>query len=135
VSWINDLETSPCIDFGDLTSEFNNVPNPNGGRANIGVYGNMTEASKSATTVSVDDFSNIENHIYPNPSSNIIRVSDTYNNQKFEIISLTGQIVKRGVISTSKINVSTLKSGIYFLKFIDINSKQTHIVKFIKDKK
>jgi parallel beta-helix repeat protein len=47
-SWVNDAATSPCIDGGDPSAAFSNEPLPNGGRINIGAYGNTAEASKSA---------------------------------------------------------------------------------------
>ena len=45
--WVYDVETSPGVDRGDPASEYDNEPLPNGGRVNIGVYGNTNEASKS----------------------------------------------------------------------------------------
>lgn len=40
---------SPCIDAGDPASDFTNEPAPNGGRVNMGAYGNTSEAAlKSA---------------------------------------------------------------------------------------
>jgi hypothetical protein len=42
---------SPCIDAGDPNSPFSDEPDPNGGRINIGAYGNTPEAaSKSHDT-------------------------------------------------------------------------------------
>jgi len=46
-SWVKDDVTSPCIDAGDPKDDFSNEPKPNGGRINIGAYGNTKEASKS----------------------------------------------------------------------------------------
>jgi hypothetical protein len=46
--FVNDEETSPCIDGGDPKSEFDKEPAPNGGRIDMGAYGNTPEASKSA---------------------------------------------------------------------------------------
>ena len=54
--WIKDTETSPCVDNGALASAYTNEPAPNGTRANIGVYGNTTEASKSLRKSSIFDF-------------------------------------------------------------------------------
>ncbi len=45
-AWVNDAHTSPCINSGDPASQYANEPAPNGGRANIGAYGNTAEASK-----------------------------------------------------------------------------------------
>jgi len=47
--WIIDEYSSPCIDAGDPNSDYSLEPDPNGGRINMGVYGNTTEASKSPT--------------------------------------------------------------------------------------
>lgn len=46
--WTNDSETSRLIDLGDPTAEFVNEPANNGGRVNVGLYGNTLEASKSS---------------------------------------------------------------------------------------
>jgi hypothetical protein len=47
-TWIFDEVNSPCIDAGDPNSPYENEPLPNGGRINMGAYGNTIEASKSA---------------------------------------------------------------------------------------
>ncbi|HHF53439.1 MAG TPA: DUF5123 domain-containing protein, partial [candidate division WOR-3 bacterium] len=47
-AWVNDTETSPCIDAGDPVDDYSNEPEPNGGRINLGAYGNTPEASKSS---------------------------------------------------------------------------------------
>ena len=46
-TWVHDDVTSPCIDTGDPVSDYSNEPEPNGGRINMGAYGNTGEASKS----------------------------------------------------------------------------------------
>jgi hypothetical protein len=45
--WVKDDVTSPCIDAGDPKDDFSNEPQPNGGRINMGAYGDTKEASKS----------------------------------------------------------------------------------------
>lgn len=47
IAWITDAVDSPCIDAGDLSSDYSNEPDPNGERINMGAYGNTNEASKS----------------------------------------------------------------------------------------
>jgi len=44
--WTNDLASSPCISAGCPASPYANEPMPNGGRVNMGAYGNTAEASK-----------------------------------------------------------------------------------------
>ena len=46
--WVKDTVQSPCIDAGDPKSAFANEPSPNGGRINMGAYGNTKYASKGA---------------------------------------------------------------------------------------
>ncbi len=47
-AWVYDNETSLCINSGDPASDYSNEPEPNGGRINIGAYGNTPEASKGS---------------------------------------------------------------------------------------
>ena len=46
-AFVIDAEDSPAIDAGDPAAAFSAEPLPNGGRANLGAYGNTAEASKS----------------------------------------------------------------------------------------
>jgi hypothetical protein len=45
--WVVDANHSPAIDAGDPASDYSNEPSSNGGRCNMGVYGNTSEASKT----------------------------------------------------------------------------------------
>ncbi len=45
-AWVRDNVTSPCVNSGDPSSDYSGEPEPNGGRVNIGAYGNTAEASK-----------------------------------------------------------------------------------------
>ncbi|WP_424353594.1 disaggregatase related repeat-containing protein [Methanosarcina mazei] len=48
-SWVNDGINSPCIDAGYSLSDYSAEPQDNGGRINIGAYGNTKYASKSGS--------------------------------------------------------------------------------------
>ncbi|WP_410509908.1 disaggregatase related repeat-containing protein [Methanosarcina hadiensis] len=48
-SWVTDSTSSPCIDSGYVSSDYSEEPQDNGGRINIGAYGNTIYASKSGT--------------------------------------------------------------------------------------
>ncbi|MEN6627988.1 MAG: disaggregatase related repeat-containing protein [Candidatus Sumerlaeia bacterium] len=50
-AWVKDAESSPLIDKGDQSSDFSKEPNPNGGRINIGGYGNTAAASLSPSGI------------------------------------------------------------------------------------
>ena len=46
-AWTPDAEYSSCIDAGDPSSDFSKEPLPNGGRINMGAYGNKPQTSKT----------------------------------------------------------------------------------------
>ena len=46
LGWVYDNNSSPCIDTGDPTSAYSLEPMSNGGRVNMGYYGNTAQASK-----------------------------------------------------------------------------------------
>lgn len=48
-AFTNDGVTSPMIDLGDPAADYTNEPAPNGGRINIGCYGNTSRESLSVT--------------------------------------------------------------------------------------
>ncbi len=52
-TWVLDEVTSPCIDAGDPSAAFDREPAPNGGRVNLGAYGNTTEASTSPSPLTI----------------------------------------------------------------------------------
>ncbi|OGV64337.1 MAG: hypothetical protein A2498_02040 [Lentisphaerae bacterium RIFOXYC12_FULL_60_16] len=45
--WVKDVTNSPCLDAGDPASDYSLEPPFNGGRINLGAYGNTRQASKS----------------------------------------------------------------------------------------
>lgn len=47
-TWVIDTAHSACIDQGDPATPYGREPQPNGGRVNMGAYGNTPEASKGA---------------------------------------------------------------------------------------
>ena len=49
-------KTSQCVDAGDPSSDFSNEPAPNGGRINLGAYGNTAEAQNSPTVKEAEEW-------------------------------------------------------------------------------
>jgi len=47
-AWVADNLTSPCINAGNPDDDYSKEPSPNGGRINMGAYGNTSEASKGS---------------------------------------------------------------------------------------
>ena len=49
--WAFDAVTSPCIDAGGPASDYSREPAGNGGRVNLGRYGNTPEASRTTGAI------------------------------------------------------------------------------------
>jgi len=67
-------------------------------------------------------------NIYPNPTSHTIFIQSDYIYQRIEVIDLSGKQVMKLEGMQSQINVSSLLSGIYWIKFI--NDEQERYSKF-----
>ncbi|MGD2072377.1 MAG: NosD domain-containing protein, partial [Candidatus Thorarchaeota archaeon] len=76
LSWVYDAETSPCIDAGNPTDDYCYEPQSNGGRINMGAYGNTDEASKSSSSGECEDL------IYT-ASNNNISSNEFINNTQY----------------------------------------------------
>jgi hypothetical protein len=48
--WLDDALTSACVNAGDPLADYANEPSPNGGRINVGAFGNTEEASKGVAS-------------------------------------------------------------------------------------
>ena len=131
-SWVNDTETSPCVDGGLSSSDFSNEPSPNGGIVNIGVYGNTVEASKSET-VSIEEINSNIIVIYPNPTTGKIYFSNKLENETFEIYSIIGASVMQGLIINNSIDLSILETGTYLIKIKETKTKKINSIKIIKE--
>ncbi|MCF6351827.1 MAG: T9SS type A sorting domain-containing protein [Cyclobacteriaceae bacterium] len=82
--------------------------------------------------LNIDEVAENEINIYPNPVKNILTINNREQLiESYKIYNTIGQVVQSSSsFDESKINISHLKSGVYFLKILS-NQKET-IVKFIK---
>ena len=91
----------------------------------------ILQASKSNTnTLSTNDFFT-ENSIkiFPNPSSDFIKISRLTKNEGYRIYNVLGAEIKNGIIPNNKqIDIRDFTNGLYFLKFENGNNLQ-----FIKE--
>ncbi len=129
--WINDMITSPSIDTGVLASDFSYEPTPNGGRTNVGAFGNTIEASKSPNQLNIDDYTDDNTYIYPNPTSDSIKIPKTFIGNDFSIYSTTGKLLKKGKLKTNELKISELKIGFFILTIKD-NKGDTKRFKLLK---
>ncbi len=63
--------------------------------------------------------------VYPNPSSDLIRVSDIPGGTPYQILNAAGQKVMSGLISNSEIDVRSLPQGLYFLQTKSANASKS----------
>ncbi|WP_046755948.1 T9SS type A sorting domain-containing protein [Kordia jejudonensis] len=82
-------------------------------------------------TLSTEDTELTTVAIYPNPTTDFVQVQGITTIKNVEAYTIQGKKVQIYVDNTSRINVSSLQSGIYFLKIMDAQNRVA-IRKFIK---
>lgn len=83
-------------------------------------------------TLGVSEINQTNLNIYPNPVSTTLNLErDLPNEITYIIVSVTGQVLQKGIINNSEINVSSFPEGIYFLQLFD-KGKPLGQQKFIK---
>jgi len=85
----------------------------------------------SNSTLSLSDDSNIIT-VYPNPTTEKTDLQNQFTNDIFQVFTITGSVVKKGVISNNSIDLSLLKTGIYFIKIKDYKTGNIKVGKIIK---
>ena len=117
--FVIDGVNSPAIDAGNPSSDYSNELVPNGGRVNMGCYGNTAEASKSPTTGIENNALNLWK-IFPNPAKENLTLSDLPNGSRVEIFDITGKKVYGSVVNNERtiINTANYKNGVYLIEII-----------------
>ena len=117
--FVSDNASSPAIDAGNPSSEYANEPGPNGGRVNLGCYGNTAEASKSAATGN-EALTQLSWTVYPNPAKERITLSHLPIGSIINIYDFTGKNVCSLVIKNdpTTINTADFKNGVYIVQGI-----------------
>jgi len=115
--FVMDDVSSPAIDAGNPASDFSNEPQPNGGRVNLGCYGNTAEASKSATMEIKEKEQNLWK-IFPNPTTGELTMDNgQWTIQSIEIFDVYGRKVLESPLTVlQSYDLTVLQPGIYFLK-------------------
>ncbi len=70
--------------------------------------------------------------IYPNPTSDFLNIKSDLPLRKYLIYDSAGFMIQAGSSSASLINVSSLVPGLYYLKVLSDNNKNSSISRFIK---
>ncbi|MBB6372659.1 T9SS type A sorting domain-containing protein [Chryseobacterium shigense] len=98
--------------------------------------GNLTGTNSTMTgdvhssSLGTSDLTKSKIQIFPNPVSDVIRISGIDNGQTTQIYNLDGQMIRSEAFD-EKINVSSLSTGVYVLKIVTKNF-ESHEFKFVK---
>ena len=141
-TWVDDDVTSPCINAGDPSSDYTSEPEPNGGRVNMGAYGNTAVASKSYI---YNGFGiGIEILVYPNPYrgdqgwSEKITFSNLPRQAVIKIFTISGELVKTikhedtADGNSKEWDISEIASGVYIYTIISPENKEMGKVSIVK---
>jgi hypothetical protein len=75
-------------------------------------------------------FSNV--NLYPNPVKNTLHISNATNLRSIEVYSVQGQLMLTQKNQFTTVDMSSLKSGLYFVKLID-NANNSSTFKIVKN--
>ncbi|MGG5210652.1 T9SS type A sorting domain-containing protein [Chryseobacterium sp. MIQD13] len=141
----NGTFTSPLLIYHNATGNNTSVRPPsntfgiwveNTAVTNGQCGGNLTGTNSTLTgdvhssSLGTSDVTKSKIQIFPNPVSDIIRISGIDNGQTIHIYNLDGQLVRSEAFD-QKIDVSHLSTGVYVLKITTKNS-ESHEFKFVK---
>jgi hypothetical protein len=133
-AWVNDVVSSPAIDAGDPADPFSNETPGNGGRINLGAYGNTAEASRTTAGASPNEMAELNGGVfltaYPNPfktgiSFHLSGISSTDKTPELLIINSLGKLVlalkfdrqsPRDGTAAYSWRAPNLPSGLYFAR-------------------
>lgn len=131
--------------FTDKTNAYTRISNLGPGEYifELTVTDNLGASRKDSVSIAViNNFRYNERlAVYPNPASSLITVqciSDSVGQSKISVYDQNGILIQTSVfvkgqaVYENQVNISRLKSGIYFLEIM-INSKKKMITRFIKN--
>ena len=106
----------------------------NAGNAFVGVtdatawtFKTGADFATSIPTVSVSEFK-----VYPNPFVSDVNIYSSVSLSKIVVTNIAGQVSKQIVNPSNIINLSELRSGIYFISMYDMDSKVVNTAKIVK---
>jgi len=98
-------------------------------RANLDFY--LEQSCYRKTEIVLEKYTD-KPYIYPNPVKDVINIKNlNLKKFEFEIFNFESKLIKKGILRKSTIDISTLESGLYFLKIT--KGKIIHSFKIIKE--
>jgi hypothetical protein len=102
-------------------AQFGNISQINSGTTNF-LLGKIT----ANITSSIKENNSNKISIYPNPSSGVLQIHSTLQNNILNIYDLQGRkISSKEILSSGQINLQDLHAGMYFLEFVKDNQIQS----------
>jgi len=116
-TFVKDAVSSPAIDAGRPGAPYANETAPNGGRVNMGCYGNTAEASRSGVTEN-EEIKQTSWTVFPNPAKERVTINHLPIGSRVALFSVTGQKMYNSVATTEQTTISTatFENGIYILQ-------------------
>jgi len=117
----SEMKTASTFTNWDFTTIWSIDPNKNDGYPYLANY---------VTGIS-NIYSKLQFSIYPNPSSQFIKINTELNISNIQIVDITGKSVKQVTnFDNGKIDISALNTGVYLLKVT--TDKGTGVARFVK---
>jgi len=112
----------------------NGISNPCGAHSEAGEYEDYTVVVSPSLVLAIHDIEKSRDHIvlYPNPATDLLKVSHVSDQSLYKIYNAVGQLVLEGTIKNKEINISSLLKGTYFIT-IKEKEKDLFRSKFIKN--
>jgi hypothetical protein len=97
-----------------------------------GTTGTLAVEITGQTPVGIDDVMNTSYAIFPNPVTDVLRITNAQDLKKIQIVNLMGQVMDPGKeINLQEVDVSFLSVGAYILRITDTRDR-TYDLLFLK---
>ena len=101
------------------------------GILDIGAYELDPDAEPYVVISKVEKDINSDCLLFPNPVREYLIVREKFNNAKFKIYSMQGNLKLTGRVKDERINLNSLSNGVYFLSIMD-NGQYSPTFKVLK---
>ena len=84
------------------------------------VISGETGGTPYSFTIGINELSNLNFKIYPNPAKDFISI-EYLENYDYQLVNSLGQVILLGKNEKSNIDITSISTGIYFLKITNEN--------------
>ena len=112
-----DINGNGTIDNGEIIGDINGNETIDAGEVNGDANGNGVIDGSETTTASLNEKQEQLFSVYPNPTKDMVTISNKNELFEFQIVNSTGAIIESGSsFSSTQLDFSHLAQGVYFLK-------------------